>query len=61
MYGCASFPGGFNAAAILVEPVGDGGFGAVFVGSSDGRWEGIGVREVRLGDIVGPVWAAVID
>jgi hypothetical protein len=43
MDGCAGFAGGLDATAALVQPVRDGGFGTVFVGSCDGRWEGIGV------------------
>jgi hypothetical protein len=41
--GRSGFAGGLDATAALVQPVGDGGFRAIFVGSGDGRWEGIGV------------------
>jgi len=47
--------GGFYLFAVVVEAVGDGGFGAVFVGGDLGGGEGVGVVEFF---VVGPVGAA---
>lgn len=56
--GRAGSAGGFDTAAVVVEAVDDRGFGAVFVGGRDRRWQGGRVRDVRLRDIVSPVGAA---
>ena len=56
----AGFAGHFHLAALVVDFVGDCGFGAILVYGSNGSREGGGVVDLfRVGDVVCPVWAAV--
>ena len=55
--GGADAAGSFDSFAVVVETVGDDGFGAVFVGRHGLRGQACGVFNVVF-DVVGPVMAA---
>ena len=59
MDGCAEFASYFNFAAGVVDAVGNCGLGAIFIDSCGRLREGVGVS-VGIGNIVSPIWAAIM-
>ena len=51
---------GFDFLAIVVEAVGDGGFGAVFVGGDLGGRKDVGVVEFFVVSPVGAAWNQLV-